>query len=256
MWRLAAVSGRFLPSGFRFQHFNFQLLASRQSSNVRRVFCWREVIWIRAAGIGGAAFSVVTGRTYGLLGAVRIPVPKPVREPNRCNLEPFKSETPKTTLYLVLAQGRLTLQVVGLGLAHFRLAVWPPKSPPRRARTIPTRAGSPALLLICVMRGSDHFIAWNRLSRGRLGGPIFYAIQSWERIIVRIPDLPGFHSLRRRFGSPAQWRSRSSNSGLGVWYRVPVFGVSCTERSDQGALWAEDMLKERDVLLPYLCREP
>src|ERR1039457_6277732 len=26
------------------------------------------------------------------------PSPNPVREPNRCNLEPFKPETPKTTL--------------------------------------------------------------------------------------------------------------------------------------------------------------
>src|ERR1035438_5474384 len=33
----------------------------------------------------------------------------PVREPNRCILEPFKPETPKITLYLVLAQGQLTL---------------------------------------------------------------------------------------------------------------------------------------------------
>ena len=29
---------------------------------------------------------------------------KPIREANRCKLEPFKQETPKTTLYLVLAQ--------------------------------------------------------------------------------------------------------------------------------------------------------
>src|ERR1035437_8921751 len=40
------------------------------------------------------------------------PVPNPVREPNRCNLAPFKPETPRITPYLVLAQGRLTLQVV------------------------------------------------------------------------------------------------------------------------------------------------
>src|ERR1035441_6249979 len=49
------------------------------------------------------------------LGAIRIPVPNPVREPNRCNPEPLKPETPKITLYLVLAQGRPTLQVVWLG---------------------------------------------------------------------------------------------------------------------------------------------
>jgi hypothetical protein len=38
-----------------------------------------------------------------LLGAIRIPVPNLVREPNRCNLEPLKPETPKITPYLVLA---------------------------------------------------------------------------------------------------------------------------------------------------------
>ena len=61
---------------------------------------------------------------------IRIPVPNLGREPNRCNLEPFKLEMPKITPYLVLAQGRLTLQVVCLGLAHFRLPVRPPKSLP------------------------------------------------------------------------------------------------------------------------------
>jgi hypothetical protein len=67
------------------------------------------------------------------------PVPKPVREPNHCNLEPFKPETPKITPYLVLAQARLTLQVVCLGLAHFRLPVRPPKSPSRPTRENPGR---------------------------------------------------------------------------------------------------------------------
>ena len=64
---------------------------------------------------------------WPLLGAIRIPVPNPVREPNRCNLEPFRPETPETTLYLVLAQGLLTLQVVCFGLAHFQLPVRPPE---------------------------------------------------------------------------------------------------------------------------------
>src|ERR1019366_4624330 len=63
----------------------------------------------------------------------------PVREPNRCNLEPLKPETPKITLYLVLAQGRLTLQVVWLGRAHFQLPVRPPKSPSRPTRENPGR---------------------------------------------------------------------------------------------------------------------
>jgi hypothetical protein len=56
-----------------------------------------------------------------VIGAIRIPAPKPVPEPNRCNLEPLKPERPKTTPYLVLAQGRQTLQVVWLGLVDFRL---------------------------------------------------------------------------------------------------------------------------------------
>ena len=64
--------------------------------------------------------------------ATHPPVLEPVREPNRCNLEPFNPETPKIALYLVLPQGRLTLQVVYLGLAHFRLPVRSPNSPSRR----------------------------------------------------------------------------------------------------------------------------
>jgi len=55
------------------------------------------------------------------------PSPRPVREPNRCNLEPFKPEIAKTALYPVVPQGRLTLQVMCLGLAHFQL----PERPPR-----------------------------------------------------------------------------------------------------------------------------
>jgi hypothetical protein len=69
-----------------------------------------------------------------LLGAIRIPVPEPVREPNRCNLEPFKLETPRITPNLVLAQGRSTLQLVCLCLAHFRSPVRRPKSPSRPTR--------------------------------------------------------------------------------------------------------------------------
>src|ERR1017187_8007258 len=51
----------------------------------------------------------------------------------------FKPETPKIALYLVVAQGRLTLQVVWLGLAHFRLPIRPPKSPSRPTRENPAR---------------------------------------------------------------------------------------------------------------------
>jgi hypothetical protein len=36
----------------------------------------------------------------------------PVDKPHTCNLEPFKPETPRITLYLVVGQGGLTLQVV------------------------------------------------------------------------------------------------------------------------------------------------
>jgi hypothetical protein len=66
-----------------------------------------------------------------LPGAVRIPVPNPVREPNRCNPELIKPETPRTALYLVLTHGRLTPQVVCLGQAHFQLPVRPPEFPSR-----------------------------------------------------------------------------------------------------------------------------
>src|ERR1035438_9847981 len=68
------------------------------------------------------------------------PARKPVRELNRCNLEPLKPETPKIAPYLVLAQGRLTLQVVCRGLAHFRLPARPPKSPSRPDRKSPGRS--------------------------------------------------------------------------------------------------------------------
>jgi hypothetical protein len=45
----------------------------------------------------------------------------------------------------VLAQGRLTLQVVGLGPAHFRLPVRPPKSPSRPARYCTAPGHAPSL---------------------------------------------------------------------------------------------------------------
>ena len=64
-----------------------------------------------------------------LLGVMRIPVPKPVRKANHFNLEALKPETPKIALYVVLALGRLTLQVVWLGLAHFQLPIRLPISP-------------------------------------------------------------------------------------------------------------------------------
>ena len=67
------------------------------------------------------------------------PRPKPIREPNRCNLEPLKPETPRTALYLVFPRARLTLQAVCPGLVHFRLPVRPPKSPSRPTRDNPGR---------------------------------------------------------------------------------------------------------------------
>jgi hypothetical protein len=45
---------------------------------------------------------------------------------------------PRIALYLVAAQRRLTLQVVCLGLAHFRLSVRPPKAPSRPTGENPT----------------------------------------------------------------------------------------------------------------------
>jgi hypothetical protein len=70
---------------------------------------------------------------------MRIPVPKPAHEPNRCNLKAFKPEMPRIAPYLVLARRRLALQVVCLGLAHFRLPVRPLKSPSRATRENPGR---------------------------------------------------------------------------------------------------------------------
>ena len=76
-------------------------------------------------------------RTSTLLGAIRIPAPNPVREPNRCNLEPLNSETPRIIPYLVLAQRRLTLQAVYFRLAHFQLPLRLPKSPSPPTRENP-----------------------------------------------------------------------------------------------------------------------
>ena len=79
--------------------------------------------------------------TEPLLGAVRVPVPKTIREPNRCNLEPFKPEPPKIALYLVFPRARLTLQVVCPGPVDFRLPARPPKNPCRPTRDNPGRPG-------------------------------------------------------------------------------------------------------------------
>ena len=82
--------------------------------------------------VSGASSKPLAHLRQGLLTSSRRhshPRPQPIHEPNRCNLEPFKPETPKTALYLVLPQTYLTLQVVCLGLAHFRLPVRSPKSP-------------------------------------------------------------------------------------------------------------------------------
>jgi hypothetical protein len=91
-------------------------------------------------GCSGGSLSSSGGEGWGeeahasnpmLLVALQFASPsrEPVRDPNRGNLEPLKPETPKTALYLVLAHSRLTLQVVCLGLAHFRSPVRPAKSP-------------------------------------------------------------------------------------------------------------------------------
>jgi hypothetical protein len=76
--------------------------------------------------------------------AIRVPVPKPVREANRCNLEAFEPETPKTPLYVVPAQEVLTLQVVCFGRAHFQLPVRPLKSASRPTPVNGGRHGGPA----------------------------------------------------------------------------------------------------------------
>ena len=91
--------------------------------------------------LGSARFILSASEVFS--ASIHIPVPKPVHEPNRCNLEPFKPETIKTALYVVLAIGRLTLQVLCLGPAHFRLPVRPPKSPSRPTRENPRQAVRP-----------------------------------------------------------------------------------------------------------------
>src|ERR1017187_4358926 len=103
--------GQRVPGRVRTTH----LYCSRSSPRLRHFKCSTATLKISASD----RFSAPSASPSG----------KPVREPNRCNLEPLKPETPKITLYLVLARGRLTLQVVCLGLAQFRLPVRPPKSP-------------------------------------------------------------------------------------------------------------------------------
>jgi hypothetical protein len=146
---------------------------------------------------------------------MRIPVPKhhPVHEPNRCNLEALKPETPKTALYLVLAQGRLTLQVVCLGLAHFRLPVRPPISPSRPTGENPGRPCG----------GSLGGLPSPRLRRA--GGPCQTA--RWRRIVpttcglsTRAVARMGFWHTGQRRGSTYQtlginWRAAGWAHGAG-----------------------------------------
>ena len=96
-------------------------MATMQSGFTVVPLCWRSAPPLAS----GASSAPLPYLKQALLTASRRhshprPEPRP-GEPNRCNLEPFKPETPKTTLYLVLAQGLLTLQIVWLGLAHFQL---------------------------------------------------------------------------------------------------------------------------------------
>ena len=100
------------------------LYCSRSSPLLRRFKCSTATLEIGASDLFSAPFASPCRKTH-------------VREPNRCSLEPLKPEAPKIALYLVLAQGRLTLQVVCLGLVHFRLPVRPPKSPSRPTRENP-----------------------------------------------------------------------------------------------------------------------
>jgi hypothetical protein len=67
---------------------------------------------------------------WPLPAAIRVPGPKPVREPNRYILEAFRPESPGIPLYVGVAQGPLTLQVVCLGPVHFRLPAQHPKGFP------------------------------------------------------------------------------------------------------------------------------
>jgi hypothetical protein len=102
------------------------LYCSRSSPRLRRFKCSTARLETSASDLFSAPSASPSRR-------------KPVREPNRCNLEPFKPETPRIALYLVVGQGRLTPQVVYLGLLHFRLPVRLPKSPSRPTRENPGR---------------------------------------------------------------------------------------------------------------------
>jgi len=81
-----------------------------------------------------------------ILPAAILPYPEkelfrnvPVDKPHTCNLEPFKPETPRIALYVVVALRRLTLQVVCVGHAHFQLTARLPESPSRSTRENPGR---------------------------------------------------------------------------------------------------------------------
>jgi hypothetical protein len=99
-----------------------------------------------------------------------IPVPNPGREPNRCNLEPLKRESPRITPYLVLARGRRprTTDATGSVLppGSFPIADTAPESPFPKCRR--RRARQPAFQSLIHPPLFDPFLVV--ASRGMEGG--------------------------------------------------------------------------------------
>jgi len=137
----ASGAGRFATSGR-------SPLDSRRAAAGDCSFCIPPVRW---------KYDILTNRPLSgvltSLGAICIPVPEPVSEPNRCNLEHLKPETPRITPYLVLARGRLILQVVYRGLTDFRLPGRSPKSPSWPTRVNLRKKTTLSIKDICVARG-------------------------------------------------------------------------------------------------------
>ena len=91
----------------------------------------------------------------------------PSASPTVAFWSPFGRKRQETPLYVVVAQVWLTLQVVGLGLAHFQLPVRPPKShsPPTREHASP-RVGGARAGGQTPGRAADYF---GKTARGRGG---------------------------------------------------------------------------------------
>src|ERR1035437_727005 len=157
----------------------------------------------------GPALRVFASLLLILLPPSQTPHPQPAAH-TPCNLEPFKPETPKIALYVALVQGRLTLQVVCLGLAHFQLPVLPPKPPSPPTGENPGRpwggwAGDPPCWCGCIHRAetwqsNDPFPRASgalALSQGRVSAHAF-TVPSTDSQYMTLSLTDTFFELRRR----------------------------------------------------------